>query len=148
MAFPACLSSIFSVAATSRAGVTASYTNISPTTDVFAPGGETNGDCVVSSVPSDAFGTKCGTSMASPHVAGAAAALRSAVPSATACQIEEALVRTGIPTSDLRTNGTITKSLIKVDQARLAAAEARWRTGNDNSPRRRPASKCDRIFLV
>jgi serine protease len=130
MSFPACLSTIFSVAATSRSGVTASYTNISPSTDVFAPGGEF-GDCVISSVPTDGFGAKCGTSMAAPHVAGAVAALRSLFPSATACQIEEALIRTGIPTSDLRDGGTLTKQLIRVSRARLRLLSP-VAPGNDN----------------
>jgi serine protease len=118
MGFPACLSTIVSVAATSRTGVVASYTNISPSTDLFAPGGE-QGECVVSSVPTNAFGAKCGTSMASPHVAGAVAALKQLNPTATACQIENALKTTGLPTSDLRDGGAITKPLIRVNNARL-----------------------------
>ena len=80
MSYPACLSTIVSVAATSRAGVVASYTNISQTTDLFAPGGELDGDCVISSVPTNDFGAKCGTSMAAPHVAGAVADLRQLFP--------------------------------------------------------------------
>jgi hypothetical protein len=119
MSFPACLSTILSVAATSRTGgVVASYTNISPSTDVFAPGGELVGDCVISSVPGNAFGAKCGTSMAAPHVAGAVAILRQMVPAATACQIEDALKATGPATPDTRPGGSVTKRRIRVHQAR------------------------------
>jgi hypothetical protein len=117
MSFPSCLSTIVSVAATSRAGVVSSYTNISPSTDLFAPGGEF-GSCVISSVPTNAFGDKCGTSMAAPHVAGAAAALKKLVPAATACRIEGALKSTGLLTTDTRDGGSLTKPLIRVNQAR------------------------------
>jgi subtilisin family serine protease len=117
MSYPACVSSIISVAATSRSGVVASYTNISPSTDVFAPGGETGGDCVVSSVPTNAFDALCGTSMAAPHVAGAIAVLKQKVPTATACQIEDALKATGATASDSRTGGTIAKPRIRVNRA-------------------------------
>ncbi|MBY6243811.1 S8 family serine peptidase [Methylosinus sp. Sm6] len=116
--FPGCLSTIVSVAATSRKGVVASYTNINQSTDLFAPGGEFD-DCVVSSVPTSAFGAKCGTSMAAPHVAGAIATLKQLNPKATACQIENALKTTGLPTSDIRSGGLYTKPLIRVNEARL-----------------------------
>jgi len=117
VSFPACISSIVSVAATSRAGVVSSYTDISRTTDFFAPGGEI-GNCVVSSVQSNAFGAICGTSMAAPHVAGAAAVLKQIRPAASACRIEEALKMTGLPTADTREGGVFTKPRIRVDLAR------------------------------
>jgi serine protease len=117
ISYPACISTMVSVAATSRAGVVSSYTDISRTTDFFAPGGEI-GDCVVSSVPSNAFGSKCGTSMAAPHIAGAAAVLKQIRPAASACRIEEALKMTGLPTADTRAGGLFTKPRIRVDRAR------------------------------
>lgn len=130
MSFPSCLSTIVSVAATSRTGVVSSYTNISPSTDLFAPGGEF-GACVISSVPTNTFGAKCGTSMAAPHVAGAAAALKKLFPTATACRIEDALKSTGLLTSDTRDGGTLTKPLIRVNHARLRLA-APVAPGNNN----------------
>jgi serine protease len=118
MSFPGCLSTIVSVAATSRAGVVASYTNISPSTDLFAPGGEVGGDCVISSVPTNSFGGKCGTSMAAPHVAGAIADLRQLFPKASACRIEDALKSTGPLTPDTRSGGAIVKRRLRIDGAR------------------------------
>jgi serine protease len=115
--FPACVSTIVSVAATSRAGVVASYTDINRHTDLFAPGGE-SGDCVVSSIPTNAFGAFCGTSMAAPHVAGAAAVLKQVKPAASACRIEDALKLTGVATTDTRAPGGVTKPRIRVDLAR------------------------------
>ncbi len=117
MGYPACLSSMLSVAATSRAGVVASYTSISATTDLFAPGGELGGDCVVSSIPTNTFAAMCGTSMAAPHVAGAIAVLKQKVPGASACRIEDALKATGLPTTDTRAGGTVTKPRLRLEEA-------------------------------
>jgi serine protease len=115
--FPACISTLVSVAATSRTGVVASYTDINRHTDLFAPGGEI-GECVISSVPTNAFDAFCGTSMAAPHVAGAAAVLKQVKPAASACRIEDALKFTGVATTDTRTAGGVTKPRIRVDLAR------------------------------
>jgi len=132
MSFPACLSSMISVAATGRAASApiASYSNISPATDLFAPGGEF-GECVVSSVPVSTFGRKCGTSMAAPHVAGAIAVLRQKLPTASACKIEYALASTGTPVTDSRPGGSITKPRIRVGQA-LARLQSLSPPANDN----------------
>ncbi|HEY5661398.1 MAG TPA: S8 family serine peptidase [Gaiellaceae bacterium] len=63
--------------------------------DVTAPGDE-----VASSVPGGAYATLSGTSMASPHVAGAAAVLKQRHPSWSPAQIKSALVTTGVPLQD------------------------------------------------
>jgi len=60
--------------------------------DVTAPGDE-----VASSVPGGGYATLSGTSMASPHVAGAAAVLQQRHPSWSPAQIKSALVTTGVP---------------------------------------------------
>jgi subtilisin family serine protease len=60
--------------------------------DVTAPGDE-----VASSVPGGGYATLSGTSMASPHVAGAAAVLQQRHPSWTPEQIKSALMTTGAP---------------------------------------------------
>ena len=54
--------------------------------DVAAPGAN-----IYSTIPGNQYGTKSGTSMATPHVAGVAALLRSAFPTATAAQIKTAI---------------------------------------------------------
>ncbi|MBQ7594044.1 MAG: putative Ig domain-containing protein [Synergistaceae bacterium] len=55
--------------------------------DITAPGSS-----IYSTVLNNSYGTKSGTSMATPHVAGAAALLMSVNPSATAKQLKEALI--------------------------------------------------------
>lgn len=70
--------------------------NQAPLVDLLAPG-----YLVYSALGSGtaAYGTKTGTSMATPYVTGAVAVLRSALPSATADQVEYAMVSTGTQVS-------------------------------------------------
>jgi subtilisin len=56
--------------------------------DIVAPGDET-----LSALPGGQFGTKNGTSMATPHIAGLAALLWEAKPGATANEIEAAILK-------------------------------------------------------
>lgn len=116
MGFPACLAEVVSVAATGKTGVVSSYTDLSRTTDLFAPGGEM-GACIVSSIAGNRYGAMCGTSMAAPHVAGAIAALKSRVPQASAPQIVHALRSTGVMTRDTRPNGVFQKPQIRMNAA-------------------------------
>ena len=60
--------------------------------DVTAPG-----ENVASAQPGGAFAELSGTSMAAPHVAGAAALLRARHPDWTPAQVKSALVLTGVP---------------------------------------------------
>jgi subtilisin family serine protease len=79
---------------------------------VLAPGTK-----IFSSVPTNRFADKNGTSMAAPHVAGAIALLRSKNPFATVSEIETALETTGLGVTDQRSGGTITKPRIRVFEA-------------------------------
>ncbi|WP_454851861.1 choice-of-anchor P family protein [Promicromonospora soli] len=91
---PGCVEEAITVGATDDDDSVAGYTNRGPLLDVFAPGTD-----VWSSVPSDsddAYGSKNGTSMAAPHVAGAFALLREELPDAGVTELEELLERTGV----------------------------------------------------
>ena len=60
------------------------------------------GSGVISSVPDDAYGSKGGTSMATPQVTGAFAVIASIDPSLTVDEIEDLLKATGVLVTDLR----------------------------------------------
>lgn len=91
VSFPGCISTAVTVGATSKQDQLAEFSNCGPQVDLHAPGVSIN-----SSVPGGGFASFNGTSMATPHVAGAFAALKSAHPAATIDQIEKALKDTGI----------------------------------------------------
>jgi subtilisin family serine protease len=84
--------------------VHADFSSVGPTTislrlkpDLAAPGVD-----VLSSVPGGSFTEFSGTSMASPHVAGAAALLRQRHPAWTVAELKSALVQTGVDSVDER----------------------------------------------
>jgi subtilisin family serine protease len=122
MSFPACISSAISVGATcdednidetlcqDGKDSVAEFSNSTDFLDLLAPGIWTT-----STVPRNAWGTKGGTSMSAPFVAGAWAVLKSANPDATFKDILTALRDTGKPILDWR-NGLI-KPRIQLDEA-------------------------------
>ncbi len=88
---PACISSAIAVGSTlDSADVRSYFSNNSPMLDLYAPGSN-----ITSSVPGGGFAEYDGTSMATPHVAGAWAVMRHALPNATVNQIETAFKNTG-----------------------------------------------------
>ena len=108
---PGCISSAVSVGSTTKANAISSFSNSASFLSLLAPGSS-----ITSSLPlayaSGGYGTASGTSMATPHVAGAWAVIKSAKPTASVSEVLIALQNTGIPITDSR-NG-ITKSLIRI----------------------------------
>jgi len=113
---PACISSAISVGSTGDGSYGAvldevsSFSNSSTLVDLLAPG-----QWITSSVPGGGYSIKQGTSMATPHVAGAWAVLKSANDTATVSDIESALKSTGVSVIDAK-NG-INKPRIDVFDA-------------------------------
>ncbi len=108
--FPGCISSAISVGATSKSGVVESYSDSAVGLSLLAVGGS-----VYSSKPGGAYGYASGTSMATPHVAGAWAVLKSASPTLSVDAALTALQTTGLPITDAR-NGLVVP-LIQISDA-------------------------------
>ncbi|MFI6324028.1 S8 family peptidase [Nonomuraea sp. NPDC050556] len=90
--FPGCISSAVTVGASDDADAIADFSNRGPLVDVFAPGVD-----IESAVPDDATAVHSGTSMATPHVTGALAVLKSRFPGTPIGELVEKLRTTGRP---------------------------------------------------
>lgn len=80
--YPAQYDSAFAVAATDENDQRASFSSTGPAVDISAPGAN-----IYSTVPGNGYDSLNGTSMASPHVAGAGAVIRASFPSASAEEV-------------------------------------------------------------
>lgn len=106
---PACISDAITVGSTLHNSDSLSYfSNSSSLVDLLAPGSS-----ITSASTGGTYATKSGTSMATPHVAGSIAVLRSVSPSADLETIEADLKDTGVNVTD--TNNNVTKPRIDVD---------------------------------
>ncbi len=92
--FPACISTVVAVGNTRNDDVINSTSNVGSQLQLFAPGTD-----IVSSLASNSYGAKSGTSMASPHVAGAFAVLKQRYPSESVDQLLDRMITTGTPIS-------------------------------------------------
>ncbi|MFN8417723.1 MAG: S8 family serine peptidase [Anaerolineae bacterium] len=79
---PGCISSAVSVGATTDADAIASYSNRYANLSIYAPGSS-----IDSSVPNSTYANYNGTSMATPHVAGAWAVMKQKFPAASVSKI-------------------------------------------------------------
>ena len=114
---PGCISTAFTVGSTTKSDVISSFSNMSNVVDVMAPGSSINSSVVTNGGSTTTYSSFNGTSMATPHVAGAIAAIKSRYPGAPAAKIESALINTGVTVADTRSGGTISKPRIRVNRA-------------------------------
>jgi len=126
VAAPGCISTALTVGATDDiVDSVAGFSQSAAILDVLAPGVNISAEYpTVPGDPADYTTTASGTSMATPHVAGAVGVLAAADPSATVDQVEAALIATGVLVAD--TNG-ISKPRIDLAAARRRIADV---TGN------------------
>ncbi|WP_370409372.1 S8 family serine peptidase [Streptomyces fradiae] len=110
---PTELPGVVTVSAQASGGAKASYSNFgNGVIDIAAPGGD-GSTGVYSTLPGGKYGSKSGTSMASPHVTGVAALIASANPGFTPADIRNALATQATDKacpSDSRCTGTTTKN--------------------------------------
>ncbi|MEY8749518.1 S8 family peptidase [Alkalicoccobacillus gibsonii] len=90
--FPAAYENVVSVAAVDSENNKANFSSFGPENNIAAPGVDT-----LSTYPGGQYAELSGTSMASPHVAGVAALVQAANPSATASDIRDTLQTTATP---------------------------------------------------
>lgn len=130
VAFPGCISTATTVAASSKTTAgnpekIASYSNMGGPVDVFAPGGDFgypsalgNASLILASYKGSnaTYDHLAGTSMAAPHVAGIFAAIKSKPSCATktVTQIENAMKATGLAIADTRSGGSFTRKRVNV----------------------------------
>jgi subtilisin len=107
VSFPACISTAITVGCTTTSDTVCSFSNSSPLVELLAPGLN-----ITSSVPGGGFAVKSGTSMSTPHVAGAWAVLKQVIPVASVASVLSALQASGKPITDPR--NLVTKPRIRV----------------------------------
>lgn len=96
MSGPACVSNIISVGATTNLDQIAGFSNAAEFLDFWMPGFQVN-----SSTPNSSYGIKSGTSMATPHLAGAWAVMRQRAPEASIQSIYNVFRATGTFITDI-----------------------------------------------
>jgi subtilisin family serine protease len=108
---------VISVAALTGTGARAGFSNYGKVSvDLAAPG-----QGILSTLPGDAYGTFSGTSMAAPHVMGAAALYAAANPTASAAQIRAAILDSAAATPSM---AGITATGDRLDVGTLMATPA------------------------
>lgn len=95
--YPGAYPESFTVGSTTSTDSRSSFSNYGSWVDIAAPGSN-----ILSTVPGNKYDYKSGTSMAAPHVAGAAAVVWSRHPSWTAAQVRERLEKTAKPLPGLQ----------------------------------------------
>ncbi len=103
---------VISVAAITKTGGRASFSNYGKTSvDIGAPGA-----AIVSTTAYNGYSSYSGTSMATPHVTGAAALYASVKPGSSAAVIKSAILNSAVPTTSLQ-NVTVTGDRLEANAA-------------------------------
>ncbi|RVX44354.1 subtilisin family serine protease [Nonomuraea polychroma] len=109
VSWPACVSNTVAVGATDKQDAVAAFSNRGPLLDVFAPG-----VAITAAIVDDSYAALNGTSMATPHVAGAFALLHQKHRRAGVDQLLGALTRTGKPIAYTSAGTEVTTPRINV----------------------------------
>lgn len=118
---PACISSAIGVGAVDNGTNVASFSNFATTLDFVAPGVSLSG----AKGSGSGYGTRSGTSMSVPQVAGAFAVLRQAYPTLSVEALETALKQTGLAVSRADSGISVPKIQIGAALDRLQGVNRR-----------------------
>lgn len=119
---PACISSAVGVGSVDNGTAVASFSNFANTLDFVAPGVSISG----AKGSGSGYGTRSGTSMSAPQVAGAFAVLRQAFPALSLDAIEAALKQTGTPVTRADSGITVAKIQVGAALDRLQGVNRRF----------------------
>lgn len=109
---PGCVSTAITVGSVDDTSDTvSSFSNSASLVDILAPG-----KVITAAVPASGYGDKQGTSMATPHIAGAAAIAKGVIPEATASELETILLGAAQTVVDSRNS----LAFPRIDLAQLA----------------------------
>ena len=134
--YPASMQDVLAVAAVDKAGQLASFSNYGANSvQIAAPGVN-----ILSSWPGGYYAWSSGTSMAAPHISGAAALALSLYPELSAEQLKNLIINTGSIQYNL--NGKVQSSAM-LDLAALVKAVKAIRDGSDDGQADSPADPQD-----
>jgi hypothetical protein len=121
---PACISDAITVGSSTDEDTLSGFSNSGLLVDMVAPGsGILSASPTANDTGAPGVQLSDGTSMATPHVAGAFALLRAAYPTASVSTIENVLEATGLPIASARSN--IFEPRIRLDRANAELAAHR-----------------------
>lgn len=124
ISFPACISSAFAVGSVEDDGTVSGFSNSDDQLDFLAPGGS-----ILSAIPGGGYATLAGTSMATPHISGAWAVMKSIDPTLTTEEIYDALASTSSYVTDSKS--LVTSPLINLNIAASSVIIPNF-TGGEN----------------
>lgn len=134
--FPGRADNLLGVASVGQGLQRSYFSNCGPTTDLSGPG-----EGVESTMPGGGYGSKSGTSMASPHVAGAAALVMSAEPSLSADSVISLIRLSALPLG-AQPNDYTGYGLVRPDRAIALARGGVWVAGPTSDTVRVYGEKC------
>jgi Subtilase family/PKD domain len=115
---PACVENAITIGATDNNDNIAGFSNRGILLDLFAPGVS-----ITSSISNDGYDSKSGTSAAAPHVTGAWAVMRQALPNASVNQLNLLFRLTGVPITYSSDGNSVTTPRIDLAAALRATTD-------------------------